>query len=80
MFPCVIRAGRAAGAAEPGLVPLPVFHVSAGINTLTALILTGDGLIPPDRFHPATWWDDLVATRATAMHYLGIIPPILLVL
>lgn len=59
-------------------VPLPVFHVNAGINTLTALILTGNCLILPDRFHPATWWDDLVATRATAMHYLGIIPPILL--
>ena len=59
-------------------VPLPVFHVNAGINTLTALILTGNCLILPDRFHPATWWRDIVATRATAMHYLGIIPPILL--
>ncbi|MFN3645406.1 MAG: AMP-binding protein [Gemmobacter sp.] len=59
-------------------VPLPVFHVNAGINTLTALILTGNCLILPDRFHPATWWADLVATRATAMHYLGIIPPILM--
>jgi crotonobetaine/carnitine-CoA ligase len=59
-------------------VPLPVFHVNAGINTLTAMILTGNCLILPDRFHPATFWADLVATRATAMHYLGIIPPILL--
>lgn len=59
-------------------VPLPVFHVNAGINTLTALILTGNCLILPDRFHPASWWQDIVATGATAMHYLGIIPPILL--
>lgn len=64
--------------ADRVLVPLPVFHVNAGINTLTALILTGNCLILPDRFHPATWWQDLVQTRATAMHYLGIIPPILL--
>ncbi len=59
-------------------VPLPVFHVNAGINTLTALILTGNCLILPDRFHPSTWWRDIVQTRATAMHYLGIIPPIML--
>ncbi|MFD2856218.1 AMP-binding protein [Seohaeicola zhoushanensis] len=59
-------------------VPLPVFHVNAGINTLTALILTGNCLILPDRFHPDSWWQDIAATRATAMHYLGIIPPILM--
>lgn len=59
-------------------VPLPVFHVNAGINTLTALILTGNCLILPDRFHPASWWHDIVSTRATGMHYLGIIPPIML--
>lgn len=59
-------------------VPLPVFHVNAGINTLTALVLTGNCLILPDRFHPATWWRDIAQTRATGMHYLGIIPPIML--
>lgn len=59
-------------------VPLPVFHVNAGINTLTALILTGNCMILPDRFHPASWWSDIVSTGATGMHYLGIIPPILL--
>lgn len=59
-------------------VPLPVFHVNAGINTLTALILTGNCMILPDRFHPASWWCDIVSTGATGMHYLGIIPPILL--
>jgi len=64
--------------ADRVFVPLPVFHVNAGINTLTALILTGNCLILPDRFHPASWWRDLVQTGATAMHYLGIIPPILL--
>ena len=59
-------------------VPLPVYHINAGINTLTALILTGNCMILPDRFHPDSWWSDIVSTRATAMHYLGIIPPILL--
>lgn len=65
-------------AADRLFVPLPVFHVNAGINTLTAVILTGNCLILPDRFHPDTWWRDIVETRATAMHYLGIIPPIML--
>lgn len=64
--------------ADRVFVPLPVFHVNAGVNTLTALILTGNCLILPDRFHPSSWWEDIVGTRATAMHYLGIIPPILL--
>ncbi len=59
-------------------VPLPVYHINAGINTLTTIILTGNCLILPDRFHPDSWWQDIVSTRATAMHYLGIIPPILL--
>ncbi|APE42387.1 hypothetical protein BOO69_02380 [Sulfitobacter alexandrii] len=59
-------------------VPLPFFHVNAGINTLTAALLTGICLIVPDRFHAETWWDDLRATRATAFHYLGIIPPVLM--
>ncbi len=64
--------------AERLFVPLPVFHVNAGINTPTALVLTGNCLIMPDRFHARTWWADLVATRATALHYLGVVPPILL--
>ena len=64
--------------AERLFVPLPVFHVNAGINTVTALVLTGNCLIMPDRFHAGTWWPDLVATRATGLHYLGVVPPILL--
>jgi crotonobetaine/carnitine-CoA ligase len=63
---------------ERVFVPLPVFHVNVGTNTSTALILTANCLILPDRFHPDTWWRDVVATRATAIHYLGIMPPLLL--
>ena len=59
-------------------VPLPFFHVNAGINTLALALLTGVCLIVPDRFHAESWWQDLAATRATAMHYLGIIPPVLM--
>ena len=59
-------------------VPLPVFHVNAGINTPAALALTANCLVLPDRFHATRFWHDVVTTRATAMHYLGIIPPVLL--
>jgi len=66
---------------EPGeeriFVPLPVFHVNAGINTPTALILTANCLIMPDRFHPKSWWQDLRDTRASGMHYIGVIPSVL---
>lgn len=59
-------------------LPLPFFHVNAGVNTVATALLTGVCLIVPDRFHAGTWWDDLAATRATAFHYLGIIPPVLM--
>ncbi|MEM7268077.1 MAG: AMP-binding protein [Pseudomonadota bacterium] len=65
-------------AQERVYVPLPVFHVNGGINTPAAMLLTGNCLIMPDRFHADTWWDDIAATQATAMHYLGIIPPALM--
>jgi acyl-CoA synthetase (AMP-forming)/AMP-acid ligase II len=59
-------------------LPLPFFHVNAGVNTITTALLTGICLIVPDRFHASSWWDDLAQTRATAFHYLGIIPPVLM--
>ena len=58
--------------------PLPLFHINAGMNSLATVILTGNALIVPDRFHPDTWWRDIVETGATAMHYLGVIPPLML--
>lgn len=58
--------------------PLPLFHINAGMNSLATVILTGNALVVPDRFHPDTWWRDIVETGATAMHYLGVIPPLML--
>ncbi|MEM6744576.1 MAG: AMP-binding protein, partial [Pseudomonadota bacterium] len=58
--------------------PLPAFHMNGGAVTPCAMILTANCLILPDRFHAETWWDDLAAARATGMHYLGIIPPVLM--
>lgn len=59
-------------------VPLPYFHVNAGINTLALALLKGVCMIVPDRFHSDSFWTDITITRASAMHYLGIIPPVLM--
>ncbi|MEZ5787601.1 MAG: AMP-binding protein [Xanthobacteraceae bacterium] len=57
--------------------PLPLYHVNAGILSLFGAILTGNCQVQPDRFHPERWWHDIVETRATVVHYLGIIAAVL---
>jgi crotonobetaine/carnitine-CoA ligase len=57
--------------------PFPVFHMNAGVMSLMAVTLSASCLISADRFHPKSWWQDLVATGATGVHYMGVIPPIL---
>ncbi|MFN0039927.1 MAG: AMP-binding protein, partial [Burkholderiales bacterium] len=58
--------------------PLPLHHANCLSVSTPALLLTGGCLIFPDRFHAGTWWKDLIATRATAAQFQGIIPNILL--
>ena len=58
--------------------PLPLFHMNAGAVSFVCMLLSGGCLIIPDRFHPSTWWQELVETRATIIHYLGVVPPMLL--
>jgi crotonobetaine/carnitine-CoA ligase len=69
-------------AIEPGrerfLNPLPLFHMNCQAVTATCAILTAGCLILPERFSPRRWWPDVVATRATIVHYLGVMPPLLL--
>jgi acyl-CoA synthetase (AMP-forming)/AMP-acid ligase II len=67
---------------EPGgeriLNPLPLSHMNAQAVTATGAILTANCLAQPERFSPARWWQDVVNARATIIHYLGVIPPLLL--
>ncbi len=58
--------------------PLPLFYANGLAIANPAMILSRNTMIFADRFHPSSWWDDLVATQATMMHYLGIIPPVLM--
>jgi crotonobetaine/carnitine-CoA ligase len=67
---------------EPGkerlINPLPLFHMNNQAICATAMMLNAGCLIVPDRFHPSSWWREVVDTRATIMHYLGVMPPLLL--
>ena len=58
--------------------PLPLFHMNAAAVSFVCMLLSGGCQIIPDRFHPTTWWQEVVETRATIIHYLGVVPPMLL--
>ncbi len=58
--------------------PLPVTHMNALAVSFMAMLMTGGCLIQLDRFHPSTWWQSLRTSRATAFHYLGVMPALLL--
>ena len=64
--------------AERMLTPLPVFHMNAMAYSAMAMVATGGCLIVLDRFHPKSWWDSVRAARATVVHYLGVMPPMLM--
>lgn len=58
--------------------PLPLFHMNHQAVTGTCAILTANCLILPERFSPTRWWAEVTQTRATIVHYLGVVPPLLL--
>jgi acyl-coenzyme A synthetase/AMP-(fatty) acid ligase len=41
-------------------------------------MLSGSCQIQPDRFNPTRWWPEVRQTRATIVHYMGVIVPLLL--
>jgi len=70
---CALRDGE-----ERLITPLPLFHMNALAVSTTAMILKAGCIVQLDRFHPKTWWRDVVDSRATIAHYLGVMPAILL--
>ncbi len=58
--------------------PLPLFHMNHGAVTATCAMLTANCLILTERFSPNRWWQEVAETRATIIHYLGVVPPLLL--
>ena len=63
---------------ERMLTPLPLVHMNAMAYSAMAMMLTGGCLIALDRFHPRTWWQSVRQARATVVHYLGVMPAILM--
>ena len=70
---CALREGE-----DRMLTPLPLFHVNALAYSVVAMLLVGGCLIVLDRFHPRTWWDSVVAARASIVHCLGVMPAMLM--
>lgn len=70
---CAIRDGR-----ERLLTPLPLVHMNALATSAMCMIMSGGCIIQLDRFHPRTWWKTVAESGATIVHYLGVLPAILL--
>src|SRR3954466_815180 len=70
---CTVREGE-----ERLITPLPLFHMNALAVSTTAMILAAGCVIQLERFHPKSWWRDAADSGATIVHYLGVMPAILL--
>jgi len=71
-------AGQGGWVQDRMLTPLPLVHMNAMAYSVLAMVLTGGCLIVLDRFHPGSWWDSVRASRATVVHYLGVMPSMLM--
>ncbi len=58
--------------------PLPLFHVNASIFSFYCVMLRGNCQVQTDRFSPTRWWAEVAESRATVVHYLGVVVPMLL--
>jgi len=67
---------------DPGvdrlITPLPVFHTNALVWSMMAMLMSGGCVIQLDRFHSSTWWDSVRDSEATILHFLGVMPAMLL--
>ncbi|WP_044562915.1 AMP-binding protein [Azospirillum sp. B4] len=63
---------------ERMLTPLPLFHMNAMAVSVMAMVTVGGCLTVLDRFHPTTWWDSVRRSGATCLHYLGVMPSMLM--
>ena len=58
--------------------PLPLFHVNASVLSFLGALLTGNCQVQSDRFQTTRWWTEVRESRATVVHYLGVVVPMLL--
>ena len=70
---CALRPG-----VERLLTPLPMNHMNAMAYSTMAMVMTGGCVVPLDRFHPRSWWASVRESGATVVHYLGVMPSMLM--
>jgi len=70
---CSVAPGK-----ERLITPLPMTHMNAMAFSTMVMLLTGGCVVPLDRFHPGSWWSSVRESRATIVHYLGVMPAMLL--
>lgn len=70
---CALRAD-----CERLITPLPLNHVNALAFSSMGMMLTGGCIIQLDRFRSQDWWSTVIESGATLMHYLGVMPAMLL--
>jgi acyl-CoA synthetase (AMP-forming)/AMP-acid ligase II len=70
---CTLRVGE-----DRLLTPLPMVHMNAMAFSTMAMIMAGGCIIPLDRFHPTKFWESVRTSRASIVHYLGVMPAMLL--
>jgi acyl-CoA synthetase (AMP-forming)/AMP-acid ligase II len=70
---CSLRPG-----CERFITPLPPNHVNALAFSSMGAIMSGGCVIQLDRFRSNVWWPTVQEYGATVMHYLGVMPSMLL--
>lgn len=70
---CALTPGK-----ERLITPLPVNHMNALACSFPVMMMTGGCLVQLDRFSPSNWWNQVRETKATCLHYLGVMPAMLL--
>ena len=65
-------------ASERTITPLPLFHTNALTWTMMAMMMNGGCIIQLDRFHPSSWWQTVRESKASIIHYLGVMPAMLM--
>ena len=63
---------------ERMLTPLPLFHMNALAYSVMAMVTVGGAIAVLDRFHPRSWWSSVRAFEASVVHYLGVMPAMLM--
>lgn len=70
---CEVRTGQ-----ERVITPLPLSHMNAMAVSAMMAVTSGSCIVQLDRFHPTTWWQSVRDSGATIVHYLGVMPAMLL--